>query len=189
MSEDLQILDFFKALADASRLKIIGILAQHPCSVEDLSSLLELKPSTVSHHLERLSTIGLVSARASGWYSMYELNRSALDSAAREFLSSENITSVAQTEMDAYDRKILADFSSPDGRLEIIPAKRKKLEAILRHLAKSFAPGQRYSEKQVNEILARFNDDTATLRRELVGYGLLERERGIYWCIKGEKND
>ena len=130
--------------------------------------------------------VGLVSARASGWYSMYELNRSALDAAAREFLSSEKITSVTQTEVNAYDRKILADFSSSDGRLEIIPAKRKKLEAVLRHLAKSFEPGQRYSEKQVNEILAIYKD-TATLRRELVGYGLLLREGASTGAMKNWK--
>jgi hypothetical protein len=45
----------------------------------------------------------------------------------------------------------------------------------------------KYSEKQVNEILARFHADTATLRRELVGCGLMEREGGggDYW--KSEK--
>jgi hypothetical protein len=53
----------------------------------------------------------------------------------------------------------------------------------LQHVAEAFEPGVRYSEKQVNEILARFHADTATLRRELVGYGLVEREEGggEYW--------
>jgi DNA-binding transcriptional ArsR family regulator len=41
-----------------------------------------------------------------------------------------------------------------------------------------FEPGTRYSEAQVNERLARFHEDTATLRRELVGYRLLQRQRG-----------
>jgi len=52
---------------------------------------------------------------------------------------------------------------------------------VLRHIAHSFEQGTRYSERQVNEILARFHEDTATLRRELVGYGWLARERGQYW--------
>jgi len=44
-----------------------------------------------------------------------------------------------------------------------------------------FSAGNRYSEKQVNLILRRFHADTATLRRELVGAGLLQRVQGEYW--------
>ncbi|WP_345325136.1 ArsR family transcriptional regulator [Candidatus Villigracilis proximus] len=43
-----EVVTFFKALADANRLKIIGLLAQQPYSVEELAALLNLKPSTVS---------------------------------------------------------------------------------------------------------------------------------------------
>jgi hypothetical protein len=78
---------------------------------------------------------------------------------------------------------VIADFSRPDGSLKTIPAQRKKLEAVLRHVAAAFRPGVRYSEKQVNRILIRFHADTATLRRELVGSGLMQREGGggAYW--------
>jgi hypothetical protein len=55
----------------------------------------------------------------------------------------------------------------------------------LRHVVKSFEVGKRYSEKRVNEILAQYHEDTATLRRELVGYGLMKREGGggEYWKV------
>jgi hypothetical protein len=41
----------------------------------------------------------------------------------------------------------------------------------------------RYPEKRVNEILSRFNDDVARLRRWLVEYGCMKREGGSgrYW--------
>ena len=68
MSEEL--VNFFKALADPSRLKIVGLLAQQPYSVEELAALLQLKPSTVSHHLARLSEAGLVSAKVDGYYNI-----------------------------------------------------------------------------------------------------------------------
>ena len=58
MSDEL--LQFFKALADANRLKMVGLLAQHPRSGEELAALLDLKASTVSHHLSRLAGAGLV---------------------------------------------------------------------------------------------------------------------------------
>jgi hypothetical protein len=69
--------------------------------------------------------------------------------------------------------------------LKTLPAQRKKLEAILRYMVKAFEPGRRYSEKEVNDILRRFHDDTASLRRELVGSGLMLREGGggDYWRV------
>jgi hypothetical protein len=89
-------------------------------------------------------------------------------------------------DLDAYDRKVVSDYSLPDGRLKTIPGQRKKLEAILRHVVREFEPGVRYSEKQVNEILSRFHADTASLRRELVGSGLMQREGGggDYWRVE-----
>ena len=38
-----EVLNLFKALADANRLKIVGLLAQEPRSVEELAELLELR--------------------------------------------------------------------------------------------------------------------------------------------------
>jgi hypothetical protein len=83
---------------------------------------------------------------------------------------------------------VLADFSGRDGRLKTLPAQRKKLEVILRHVVRAFEPGLKYSEKQVNEILARFHADTATLRRELVGSGLMGRAGGggNYWKVTSQ---
>jgi predicted transcriptional regulator len=182
MTEELLL--FFKALADANRLKIIGLLAQRAYSVEELAALLDLKAPTVSHHLSRLAGVGLVTARAEGYYSVYRLDKQALEAAARNMFSTEQIAaSVEAVDLGAYDRKVLADFSLPDGRLKEIPAQRKKLEVVLRHVGKAFQPGVKYSEKQVNVILARFHADTATLRRELVGYGLMKRAGGggEYW--------
>ena len=179
-----QLLDFFKALADANRLKIVGLLAQETFTVEQLAAMLDLRPSTVSHHLSRLSKIGLVSARAEGYYNLYRLETSKLEDMARQILSRETLPAVAaDVDLEAYDRKVLTDFSNPDGSLKTIPAQRKKLMVILRHISKSFEAEVRYPEGEVNQILAGFHEDTATLRRELVGAGLLERERGEYWRL------
>ena len=175
---------FYKALADANRLKIVGALAHKPYSVEELAALLAVKPSTISHHLAKLAQAGLVSARAQGYYSVYQLEAKALEQQARRLLRREDFTAASRSmDLDAYDRKVVADFSRTDGSLKTLPAQRKKLEAVLRHVVKAFAPGRRYSEQQVNRILARFHEDTATLRRELVGSGLMSRAGGggPYW--------
>jgi biotin operon repressor len=182
MSEEL--VNFFKALADPNRLKIVGLLAQQSYSVEELAALLNLKASTVSHHLARLSEAGLVSARTQSYYNVYQLEKEALESKSRSLFSSADLSaSIAGVDLEAYDQKVVADFTRKDGSLKTIPAQRKKLEAVLRYVARAFKVGKRYSEKQVNEILGGYHEDTATLRRELVGYGLMKREGGggEYW--------
>jgi predicted transcriptional regulator len=185
MSEEL--VTFFKALSDASRLKIIGLLAQQPYSVEELAALLDLKASTVSHHLAKLAQVGLVSAKTESYYNVYQLDEKALETKSRSIFSQENLAaSVADVDADAYDNKVVKDFVRKDGSLKTIPAQRKKLEAILRYVVKAFDVNKRYSEKKVNEILSSYHEDTASLRRELVGYGLMKREGGggEYWREK-----
>ena len=177
-----ELLTLFKALADANRLKIVGLLAKEDFTVEQLAELLRLRPSTVSHHLSRLAGAGLVTASAESYYNVYHLQFQVLEGLAHSLLSRQTLPQVAaEVDLAAYDRKVLGDYSLADGRLKTIPAQRKKLEAVLRRVAQDFTPGQRYSEKQVNQILARYHEDTATLRRELVGYGLLDRQSGEYW--------
>ncbi len=179
-----EIVTFFKALADANRLKIVGLLAQQPYSVEELAALLNLKPSTVSHHLARLAQVGLVSAKTESYYNVYQLDEKALQSKSRNLFSQENLAaSVIDVDADAYDNKVIKDYVRKDGSLKTIPAQRKKLEAILRYVVKAFEVDKRYSEKKVNEILGKHHEDTASLRRELVGYGLMKREGGggDYW--------
>ncbi len=125
MSEDL--VTFFKALADSSRLKIVGLLAQQPYSGEELAALLDLKASTVSHHLARLVKVGLVSARAEGYYNVYQLDKTALEGMSRSLFSPEQIvTSASNVDLDGYDRKVLADFCRRDGRLEDHPRPAEK---------------------------------------------------------------
>jgi predicted transcriptional regulator len=184
-----KLLAFFKALSDPNRLKIVGLLAREAFSVEQLAEMLGLKSSTVSHHLSRLAKVGLVSARAESYYSMYQLEPKALSSIAQSLLSEETLPAVAaDVDVDAYDRKVLNTFLSPKGRLLAFPVQRKKEEAILRHVVKRFRPNRRYSEKQVNEILSQFSEDTARLRRNLVEFGLMEREGGggEYWRVERE---
>jgi predicted transcriptional regulator len=182
MSDEL--VTFFKALADANRLKIVGLLAQQPYSVEELAALLDLKPSTVSHHLAKLAQVGLVSAKTESYYNVYQLDEKALESKSKSLFSQENLAaSVADVDADAYDNKVVKDYTRKDGSLKTIPAQKKKLDAVLRYLVQAFEVNKRYSEKKVNEILSKYHEDTASLRRELVGSGLMKREGGggEYW--------
>lgn len=72
-----------------------------------------------------------------------------------------------------------------NGRLVIIPSKRSKLRPVLDHIAQEFEPGRTYPEPEVNDILMRYHDDYAAVRRYLVDEGFMAREAGVYWRIGG----
>lgn len=179
-----EMLPFFKAMADANRLKILGLLSQEDLTVEQISEMLSLRPSTVSHHLSKLSDVGLVSAKASSYYNIYHLENRVLEQKAKVLLSEETLpTMAADIDMNAYDLKVIADYSTPDGHLKTIPSQRKKLDVILRHISRSFTYGITYSENEVNQILKEFHADTSSLRRELISSGALKRspDGREYW--------
>jgi len=185
-SQSEELLNFFKALADANRLKIVGFLAQRAYTVSELAEALGLSVSTTSNHLSYLSHVGLVSARAQGHYSLYSLDVVALQDMARRLLQTENLSHLSQAtevEASAYDRKVLSTFVDREGRIIAFPAQEKKFQVLLRYATQAFEAGVRYSEKQVNELLARYNDDTASLRRGLIESHLMERELDgtAYW--------
>lgn len=181
-----ELVTFFKALADANRLKIVGLLAEKSCSVEELAALLKLKPSTVSHHLSKLSEAELVTSRGESYYTVYQLDRKLLEEKSRSMFSQGELsTVVADVDAGAYDNKVIKDYSRRDGSLKTLPSQRKKFDVILRYVVQAFEVGKRYSEKRVNEILSEYHEDTALLRRELVGAGLMKREGGggEYWRV------
>lgn len=191
-----ELLVFFKALADENRLRIVGLLAQQSYTVEKLAATLGLSASTTSHHLSQLARAGLVAARAEGYYSIYALQTDVLHHMAQRLLSADELPSLAHTpprkekpsdaERQAdFERKVRGAFLDPDGRIMLFPAQQKKYRVLLRHVLNAFERGVHYPEKQVNEILLRFNEDTASLRRDLVAFQMMTREGGggAYWRI------
>ncbi len=183
---DTTLLDFFKALADANRLRLIGVLAHEPQSVEDLAAALDLDSSTVSHHLKRLAHVGLVAARADGPYNVYSLDLETLQRMAREHLAEEALPRLAgDADLGAAERKVLSTFCDAEGRIVSFPSQQKKYLVLVRHTLQAFELGVEYDEAQVNERLARFNDDTARLRRSLLDFGYMRRDRdgGRYWLV------
>ena len=83
------------------------------------------------------------------------------------------------------DAETLRRFFGKDGRLLTIPSKHVKKLVVLNELAQAFEPGTVYPEAQVNQILGRFHDDVAALRRYLYEEGFMMREGGRYWRTGG----
>lgn len=177
-----QLVAFFQALADVTRLKLIGLLAQREQSVDELVAALDVRQPTVSHHLAKLRLTGLVRLRKEGQAHYYSLDEDAVHALARSMLSVDGLSRLAPSEAGVtWERKVIQSFFAPDGRLKEIPAQRKKRDVILRRLVEEFARGRTYTEKEINATLQRFHEDVATIRREFIATGLMQREKGVYW--------
>ena len=179
---DVFVMNFFKSLTQVDRLKIAGALAIHDYTLDELSTHLHMPARQVFNHLENLTRAGIL--RCEG--KTYALDAHALEAMARKALAGQRPqVSEDDFEGDDYERKVLADFMTPEGMLRSIPAQFKKLMVVLRHIAnQSFEADVRYPEKQVNTILSHYNEDTASLRRYMVDTGLLAREKGVYWKLE-----
>jgi hypothetical protein len=72
-----------------------------------------------------------------------------------------------------------------NGRLVALPMKRASRMALLDFFADQFEPGKVYPERDVNILLRRYTDDTASIRRYLVDEQFMERRDGFYWRAGG----
>lgn len=179
-----ELLEFFKTLADATRLKIIGLLATKPYTGEKLAHTLGLGVSTISHHVGKLCKAGLVHAHPDGYYNVYSLDLSAIARMAQRLTKTEDLPKLAESvEEDAFDRKVMKTFVDSFGRFKAFPAQEKKYLVLLRHAVKSFEFDRKYSEKEVSDILIEFHEDYSKLRRDLIEYKFMGREGGgkNYW--------
>lgn len=86
---------------------------------------------------------------------------------------------------DEEARKILKKhFISEDPLvLASFPKKQKAKLVVLNRMVELFVRGRRYSEREVNELLAGAFDDYVTIRRYLIDYGFLDRKAdgSSYW--------
>ncbi|MGA9398125.1 MAG: metalloregulator ArsR/SmtB family transcription factor [Anaerolineaceae bacterium] len=152
-----ELLIFFKALSDENRLKIVGLLAQRPYSVENLADALSLSASTTSHHFSRLSQAGLVKIKVDGHHYYYSLEFDALKQSAQRLLQDDNLPRLSEDlHGDKFEQKVLAAFIDAEGKIKSFPAQDKKFLVILNYVFKAFEPGVKYTEKQMNEILSKY---------------------------------
>jgi hypothetical protein len=152
-------LNFVKALADADRLRIIGVLVQKSASLTEISQDLGFHPSDTRHYLDQLLQSGMIRLTEG----VYALDSAALDKLARRHHEGKYGAYIPEADLEKDERHILVAYLKPDGTLRQIP--------------------QQPAKRQVNLILAHFHPDTAALRRALVDAGMLSRERdgSRYW--------
>ena len=188
MTDKNEMLYFVKALSNADRLKIVGMLTRKPAGLTELAAKLALPPHQVSDHLAFLEQAGVVHQQDD----MYSLDMDGLETLARRQLEGHRSSFSSETEASPDRQKVLAAFLNPDGTIRQIPNSRTqpaRFRIILEYVWAAFEPGSFYTEKEVNSIILRFHPDVAGLRRDLVDAGMLARERdgSKYWLPGTEK--
>jgi hypothetical protein len=180
MNANPEMLDFVKAMSDPNRLRIIGLLSQGSATRAEIAAHLNLSAKDSLNHLAFLEHVGAV-AQTDG---IFTLNDDKLAVLAREKLSSEHSSFIPPDDLDAKSKKVLKAYLNSDGSIRQIPAS-PKLQVILNYLIRFFEFNTNYTEKEVNTILRRFNEDTAGLRRDLVDANMLARisDGSRYWRV------
>jgi hypothetical protein len=181
MSEK-EMLDFVKALADADRLRIIGLLTQKPADFSRILTVMGFHPADLQHHLDKLLQSGVVRLTDG----MYKLDTVALEKRSRLQFDGTRPSFSPEPDLGKNASRVLAAHLNPDGTIKTVPLYAAKLQVILEYLLDAFSVDANYTEKEVNMILARFHPDTAGLRRDLIHAGMLERvsDGTRYWRPK-----
>ena len=183
MSET-EAIKLFKCLSDKSRLQILKSLMIEDMDVERLAERLDLTPATISFHLKKLAEAGAVTSCKKQYYTVYSLCKDVFMARIIDIISEKSDEAAIQQQRDADYRKRVIDSFFEYGKLKSIPAQRKKERIILEEIAKAFEPGRIYSEREVNIIIADFHDDFCTIRRDMIGEKIMNRENGKYWLTE-----
>lgn len=175
-----EMLDFVKAMSDPDRLRIIGLLSQESATRAEIAQRLKLSPKDSLTHMGFLEFVGAVT-QTDG---VFTLNNDKLAALAKEKLAEVRLSFVPPEDLDEKSKKVLKAHLNADGSIKQIPSP-PKLQVILNYLVEFFEFDRNYTEKEVNTILRRFNEDTAGLRRDLVDAGMMARESdgSRYWRV------
>ena len=71
----MESLNYFKSLADETRIRLFNILLSHELSVNELVSLMDMGQSRISRHLKILTDSGLLECRRDGVWAFYSVSK------------------------------------------------------------------------------------------------------------------
>jgi len=168
----------FKALGDESRLSIVRMLLEGESYVELIASRLNLTSATVSHHLKKLESAGLVECHRTQFYMIYSVKREVLAESLLNLIG----TLPAQDDDTKYRQSVIDSFFEY-GRLKNLPAQRKKREVVLSHILEPLEKGRIYTEQEMNEHILTYHEDYCTIRREMISFGLVTRYHERYTIV------
>jgi hypothetical protein len=181
-----QAVDLFKALADPIRLRIMGLLVEEERCGQELAETLHLAPGTVTHHLQILRRLGLLTEERRPPYTYIRLDHQKLRQAIVPFLKKERVQQFAAgPDVDRERAKVLNTFF--DGpTLKAIPAQRRKKEIVFEEILRRLPDRSSFQEPVLSKLIEKIHPDFCTIRREFIMCRYMERQDGVYrWTEKG----
>lgn len=179
-----KIVNYHKALADPTRLRLLLLLSQGEMHGQALAEKLNLSQPTVTHHAAKLREAALIKERRDKNTVYFKLNPEFISSGAEaslEFIFSKGARNMEEkTPEKSLKESVLRNFFSKDGRLRQIPAQYKKKLIALQCMVEKLEPGVVYTEKEINEFIKQFHEDFATIRREFIMHQFMYRENDKY---------
>ncbi len=168
------------SLLDLDRLRIASALVDGPADRMQLYEATGIGHRDLLRHIDNMQQACVIklaepAPHTPDQYSPYALNQPAF-SAARRALGKHR--GVRPRPTDA--RELTLESFMPGGKLTAFPQKQTQIVVILDELARRFEPERQYTEPEVNVILEEVNEDYCTLRRSLVDYGYMRRDKGVY---------
>jgi predicted transcriptional regulator len=179
-----KIVNYHKALADPTRLRLLLLLSQGEMHGQALAEKLNLSQPTVTHHAAKLREAALIKERRDKNTVYFKLNPEFISSGAEaslQFIFSKGARNMEEKSPEnSLKESVLRNFFSKDGRLRQIPAQYKKKLIALQYMVEKLEPGVVYTEKEINEFIKHFHEDFATIRREFIMHQFMYRENDKY---------
>ena len=161
-------------LGDEERLRVVAAITLGARTIDDVARTGGLQPGDVRRALPRLVAAGVVEDDGG-----LRVDLTRFRAAARERPPRNRELPDATPEQ----ARVLRNFVT-EGRLRSIPVRESQRRVVLEYLAQQLELGTEYSEAEVNELLGRFHEDYASLRRYLVDERFVTRAAGIYRRVR-----
>lgn len=182
-----KIITYHKALSDATRIRMLILLADGELNGQVLAEKLGVAPATITHHASKLREASLINERRDKNTIYFALNEYFIRSNANAtadliFKNKKGDTEPMKDEDRNHNLKqsVIRNFITLDGKLKHIPAQLKKKLIILEHLVEQLEKGRTYTEKELNTLIKNYHPDFATIRREFIMHQFMFRENEIY---------
>lgn len=169
----------FRLLADESRLKIVRILLKGDSYAELMAKQIGVTVSTITYHIKKMETIGLIRCSKVHHYKIYSLNHEIFKNTINDILDS---IPIEWNDM-MYRFNIISHFFVC-GRLKKIPVQIPKKRIVMEFLIDELEYEHYYTKEEIDAYIQQFFDDTDIVFFEFTTLGLLEEENCLYRRVR-----
>ena len=176
------------ALGEPKRLAILVILRRRPHFAEELAEILDLHPSTVSHHLTRLRGAGLVRTEKRSPYVQFAVEADGLLELGAALGQLEQFE--AELELPSEEQlsaQLLHRLLDSEGRFTELPRLARPRAVLLRHLCADLEFARLYPERELRLIFLAHTDQPEAVIHALVQAGWLRQSGPAYRRVDSEE--